>query len=331
MVKAGCRSAGRRVTSGARIDTRCGRRAALAALASYAAAAAGCTSAPVFPPAEQPLVGTVLIEQEVVVGSSGTNVNLAGTYFSIATLYIPPGAVPAGTRLLVRLLRDVHKELPGATPEDFWSYTVQILPATVTFATPATLTTPSILRAARVGGVLFAREDDTAWQRRGEPTASGDRSSLSVSIDGPHLWSLEGATVFEPIGTFVRTELWCGNATVRAPADTIEFSGGGDYLWMRNVVGATCTFAETGRVAIAALNGVAAFTPAGGPARSYYLDLSGNGFNLAFYEWPSPECGGQDSSSQSFRRPAAGADGGVPTSDGGCTTDAAPRTDAVAD
>ena len=278
------------------------------------------------------MVGVVLIEQEVVVGSSGSIVNLAGTYSNYATLSFPPGAVPAGTRLLVRLLRDVGKVLPGAAPEDVWGYTVQILPATVTFAAPATLTTPSILRAARVGGVLFAREDDTGWQRRGEPTVLGDdRSSLSAPIDGPHLWSLEGATVFEPTGTFVRTELWCSSTTLRAPADTIDFSGGGDYLWMRTVPGATCTFAEAGRVAIAALNGVATFTPAGEPARSYYLDLSGNGFNLTFFESPSPECGQQGGSSQSFRRPAAGADGGIPPGDAGCTTDAAPRTDAVAD
>jgi hypothetical protein len=314
-----------------RIDTRWRRRAALAALAACAAGTAGCVSAPVFPPAEQPLVGTVLIEQEVVVGSCGSDVNLAGTYSSIATLYIPPGAIPAGTRLLVRLLRDVRKELPGVAAEDFWGYTVQILPATVTFAAPATLTTPYPLRAARVGGVLFAREDDTSWQRRGEPTVSGDRSSLSLPIDGPHLWSLEGATVFEPTATFVRTALLCGNATLPAPADTIDFSGGGDYLWMRTVPGATCTFAEAGRVAIAALNGVTTFTPVGGPARSYYLDLSGNGFNLTFFESPSPECGQEGPSSQSFRRPSAGADAGIPPGDAGCTTDAAPRTDAVAD
>ena len=175
-----------------------GRVASLAALACVLAA---CNPAPAFPPAEQPLVGVVVIERELF--ESG-EVLLGVGRVPYGSLRVPPGAVPPGTRLLVRLLRDVAKTLPDSSIASTWfvggqTAAIQILPATVTFTAPASLTLEAFLPSGWEAQVLHADEGDRDWQIRGAAAVTADPIrprpggpyNVTAAIDAPHLWSFQ--------------------------------------------------------------------------------------------------------------------------------------------
>jgi hypothetical protein len=126
-------------------------------------------------------VGTVAFEREVTFTGEPVAVRI-----NTATLSIPKGAVPPGTPLLIRFLIKVGKTYPGAHPLDewrlydgmsiYWPAVLQILPATVTFAAPATLTVDDFPMTYTNGvpqvDVFRADEGDAGWQRRGAAPVS---------------------------------------------------------------------------------------------------------------------------------------------------------------
>jgi hypothetical protein len=151
---------------------------------------AACNPTPTFPPAEQPLVGQVVFEREVIVeGNVSVPLGQGELRFSLSV-----GAVPPGTRLLFRWLAGVTKTLPPPGADQVWesglgppAAAVQILPATVTFTTPGVFE-GIFVDPSRQAELLFADEADAAWQFRGVLT-SATGFILELPIAGPHLWS----------------------------------------------------------------------------------------------------------------------------------------------
>jgi hypothetical protein len=122
-----------------------------------------------FPPAEQPLPGVVLIEREVIAAPGAP---LEVSYWG-ASLRISADSVPPGTRVLVRLLRDVHQTLAGGSDGNLWTVSgqpaaLQILPGILTFAKPATFTVMGFPFLSSSAQVLSADEADAAWRAGGQ-------------------------------------------------------------------------------------------------------------------------------------------------------------------
>jgi hypothetical protein len=311
------------------------------------AAAIGCDPTPTFPPAEQPLPGVVVLEREMIAAAGvPIEVSFSGVTLSIpadasllgATLSIPADAVPPGTRVLVRYLRDVRKTLDGSTHARLWTLTgqpaaLQILPETLTFAKPATLSVFGYPLTQPPAEVLSANEADPAWQRRGAAPYSIPPAppGLVAIVDGPHLWSFFLDWTGQPAvqsGAFVQQQLSCANVPVDpTPVDNLTIGADRTYVWTRAARGGACGGVETGLVTLLDWTaGVAFFGPSGGGAkRKYGLQAKGDGFLLQGQFAEALDCAAYQVTLNWFVPAVTGADGGVPSkgaTDGACAIDA---------
>jgi len=308
-----------------------GGRLPLAALLALAAGATGCDPSPTFPAPTQPLVGRVVFEREVTMGTEPIELR---TY--AATLDIDPGTVPVGTKLLVRILDGVVKELTGETAGDVWSFdgvaggAVQILSDATTFARPILLTVEGFPVGEGLADVLHADEGAAAWTRVGKVTTPTPPSvfQFTAELTGPHLWSLAIPPVTAlaaPNGVYRLDRLICGTNDVGAtPDETLEIDRG-RYVWTRGPAGGACAVVERGLISIELSVASATFEPDVGDAYFFNIYVVDNDtFELKTIFARPFECAADVTTVLSFVPAASGADAGAPNpgSDGGCASDA---------
>jgi hypothetical protein len=323
-----------------------GRRAA-AALLALAAVAAGpaCEPSPRFPDPAQPLVGEVMVERTLTMGSEAIELKT-----NVATLHVDPGTVPVGTKLVWRIVDGIVKDLPGSSAGQQWSFyygqptSVQLIADVATFARPVVLTVSTSFDT-RNGDVdvLHADESAAAWTRVGKatraPTLSG--SWFTAELTEPHLWTLAVAPpppFNPPVGLFRLERLMCGTDVVAAtPNETLELDGF-RYVWTFDP-GSSCAVVDRGesRISIdAALTSLGFFPD--GAAGSYFfaiqqwqngrLDIEGPNFGTPPR---ARECAAGVSTVLSFVQTNGPVDAGASpdTSDGGCAPDAGGSGDAT--
>jgi hypothetical protein len=120
-----------------------------------------CDPSPAFEPPDPTLPGLIWDAFDVVARDDAP----AELIFDFDhKLTIPAGALPAGTRVKVRVLVSVTKVLPGGLGTS-WKYAVQLAPETLRLDAPALL----VGRLEPWAGVetIFAGATDAAWQRVG--------------------------------------------------------------------------------------------------------------------------------------------------------------------
>jgi hypothetical protein len=316
-----------------------GRLAAVALLA-LAAGAAGmaCDPTPSFPPPAQPLVGRVLFERELTMGTEPIDVT---TY--AATLHVAPGTVPVGTKLVVRIVDGVVKDLTDGG--DIWSHdglpaAVQLLSDAPTFARPIQLEVPNDrgpswnLQPAFCNGscavgpitvdVLHADEGATAWTRLGvavPDNLSSRPGAFTAEVTEPHLWTMAmppGPKLQAPSGLYRLDRLYCETYdVVTTPPETLEIDGD-RYVWTRGPSTDPCAPVERGTLGLDLPGAKAVFTPDVGDAYDFNIyPQSSFSFVLKGIRQTAAECAANTTTSLSFvRTKSPGA------SDGGCATDA---------
>jgi hypothetical protein len=165
----------------------------LAALSALAA----CDPSPDFGPPDPTLPGAIWEVFDLVARDDApTELTFD---FSAHSLTIPAGALPAGTRVTVRVLVSVIKPLPSGVGGT-WNYAVQILPETLRFTAPAVLATR--LKPWNGLHTLFALPTDASWQRVG-PAATSEPNDFygtvraKAALDRGGVWTF-GITYDEP-------------------------------------------------------------------------------------------------------------------------------------
>lgn len=162
---------------------------------------AACDPTPDYPPSDPPLPGLIAAEADLVARDDAP---LEYAVDDDVALSIPAGALPAGTRVKVRWLvgiGDNARPIVGARSIYPWSShfgysAIEILPESMVFTVPATLTVPRFTFGSERScvGLLFAHPTDTEWQLVGRGTilASGFQGGAAVtaSLGGGGVWSL---------------------------------------------------------------------------------------------------------------------------------------------
>jgi hypothetical protein len=307
-------------------------RLVAASLALAAGAGAACDPSPTFPAPAQPLVGTVVFERELTMGTTPVEIrNYA------ATIDVEPGTVPVGTKLVVRILDGVVKDLTAGTAGDVWSFdgqpaSVQLISDVPTFTRPILLTLPNFKARSGPADVLHADEGAAAWTRVGEASASSAPalSTFTAELTEPHLWTMAMAPLAQPpapSGPYLLDWLTCDAiGVVPTPAETLEIDGD-RYAWTHGAAGDACASVERGAVALDVAHDNAAFMPDGGEAYAFELQIvASNAFTLKAIEIRPRECPANAKTVLSFFRPIKvdPVDAGAPpeASDGGCASDA---------
>ena len=305
------------------------RPAPVAALLALAAGGA-CDPSPTFPAPAQPLVGRVVFERELTMGTEPIDLK---TY--PATLHVDPGTVPLGTRLLVRILDGVVKDPTGDTGGAVWTFdgrpngAVQLLTDVTTFERPILLTAQGFSPSTALPDVLHADESAATWTRVGKVTTPPPSDyQVGAALTGPHLWSIAippPATLAPPSGLYDLDRLFCGaNDLTATPKETLEIDGG-RYVWTRAPAGGGCDVVERGVVALDVQLAYANFVPDGGDSYTFELQIvASNAFALKANVPVARECPANTTTYLSFVRPIDAADASAPArgSDGGCAADA---------
>lgn len=166
-------------------------------LAALAVALAACDPTPDYPSSDPTLPGLIAAEADLVARDDAP---LEFAVDSRVALSIPVGALPAGTRVKVRWLvaiGDNARPIAGAKSVYPWSShfgysAIEILPASLIFAEPATLTVPNFMFSdGACLGLLFAHPTDTEWQLVGRRVVTNpDEAVVKASIAGGGVWSL---------------------------------------------------------------------------------------------------------------------------------------------
>jgi hypothetical protein len=310
-------------------------RLAVAAWLALAGGAA-CDPSPTFPAPTQPLVGTVAFEREVTMGTAPIEVKT-----DLATLHIDPGTVPVGTKIVVRIVDGIVKELTPATAGDIWSLNgqplaVQLVSEAKTFARPVLLSTFSFFGKSGLANVLHADEGAAAWTVVGQATTPPPPSIATVTAEltEPHLWTLampSPAQIQPPSGVFRLDQLTCGATNVvPTPMEILEIDTP-RYTWTRGPIGDACTPIERGQVVFQFDLGFATFAPDYGQSYYFNIQLAGpDAFGLQNGPARPLECPANSPTSLSFVRAVDPVDAGAPSdaSDGGCASDAGGSGDA---
>jgi hypothetical protein len=301
------------------------------------AAGAACNPTPSFPAPAQPLVGEVVFERELTMGTAPIDIQ---TY--VATLHVDPGTVPVGTKLVVRIVDGIVKELTPDTAGDVWTYNgqpaaVQLLADTGTFARPILLTVPSFTSGATApAAILHADEGAATWTRVGQTAAAPPDAlpGFSAELTEPHLWSFalpSAPGVGLPQGLFGLDYAKCGTSDLLPlPTETLEIEGT-LYTWTRGPSGGACTVIERGLISMNLKPAQVTFTPDVGAPYSFNFQFEAqNAFELdATLPYPL-DCPAGATTALSFLKPLSL----IPTSatpggnDGGCATDAGGSGDA---
>jgi hypothetical protein len=293
-------------------------RLAVAALLALAAGAAGgaCDPTPTFPAPAQPLVGTVVFERELTMGTDPVEIkNYA------ATIDIAPGTVPVGTKLVVRILDGVVKDLtpffggphfiPPIWTIDGQPASVQLISDVPTFARPIILTVQSFWTPDETVDVLHADESATAWTRVGTATLpKPPPSAFTAALTEPHLWTMAMPLPGEPAlpapapdGPYLLNWLTCdANGVVPTPAETLEIDGD-RYAWTHGAAGDACASVERGAIVLDVEHDHAAFMPDEGDAYAFELQIvASNAFSLKAIEVRPRECPAEARSTAAHHR-----------------------------
>jgi hypothetical protein len=314
-------------------------RLAVAAPLALAEGAAGgaCDPTPTFPAPTQPLVGRVVFERELTMGTEPIELR---TY--AATLNVEPGTVPVGTKLLVRILDGVVKELTGEGPSDVWSFgqpggAVQIVSDVTTFARPILLTVLQGYPVSGLADLLHADEAAPAWTRVGKVTTPTPPSAqFTAELTGPHLWSIAIPPVAQlspPNGLYRVDKLICGSNdkdVAVTPNETLQIDQG-RYVWTREPAGGGCAVVERGLIWIELSIASATFEPDVGDGYFFNIYVGDNdSFELKTILARKRECPAEIATTLAFVPASDGADAGAPpeASDGGCAADAGGGSDA---
>jgi hypothetical protein len=314
-----------------------GRLAAAASLA-LAAGAAGlaCSPSPAFPTPAQPLVGEVLFERELTMGTAPVDIRTIQ-----ATFHVDAGTVPVGTKLVVRILDGIVKEL--TVTGDVWSVdgqpaAVQVLSDAPTFARPIQLTIGSFAGRSGQVDVLHADEGAAAWTQVGQAsqTPPPSLSMFTAELTEPHLWTFlmpPAPKAVAPFGLYRLAQLTCsGHDLTSTTMETLDI-GVGRYAWTHGPAGDACSPVERGQIVFQLDMGFASFAPDSDyfHPNTFNIHLLDNDtFELqGTFDRPL-ECPANIPTSLAFVRAVEPVDAGAPpeASDGGCASDGGGSGDA---
>jgi len=295
---------------------------AVAALLVAMGAFGGCDPTPDFPPSVQPLIGTVMVERTVIVGTSGADADL-----QLVRVRLPGGAVAPGTELTMRLLADVAKTIPDATATTQSTLVLQILPPTA-FSTDAlaVFVLRDVYPGTAYGQLLHAAVADPAWETRA-------RTTIQVSLAPPVevqepltegglwmlAWQFGPPPAPDPIGPYVRRLLMCDGAMVVAAPMQVMTLDRGMYTWARATAASptVCASVETGSYTLNRQTERVLFKPDDGTsAYGYDAYVNDGGFELKAPSANGIDCPVDAIVVMEFTAPNA-VDGGVPD---GCPT-----------
>jgi hypothetical protein len=154
-----------------------------------------CEPTPTYPVPEQPIVGEILEEQSALVTANGQPIVLRAY---AASLSIPTGAYPAGTRVTLRLVNSLP--MPADTSSSYFGYPQSECPVQAVQVLPAQPSPAQPLQLVLFGGVqslsytiFHAREGELTWTNTGLVLLNTS-AGMSVAISEPGLWTAGNAS-----------------------------------------------------------------------------------------------------------------------------------------
>jgi hypothetical protein len=167
----------------------------LAAAWALALSLFACEPTPVYPTPEQPVVGEIYSETSTIATGTKQQLNISySNYSRPIPVVIPSGAYPAGTRVTIRLVSDLHlhadtdlvlsRLLAGS---DSYFNALQLLPAKQAPAVPLHVDLTGT-RYPWAFSLLHAREDAAIWTDMGNLNASATTLSFDITESG--LWTI---------------------------------------------------------------------------------------------------------------------------------------------
>jgi hypothetical protein len=223
----------------------------------------GCSPTPQYPPAAQPVIGTIYDEETLTIAGGEQAIELfevSPAREHTVRISIPQGAYPEGTQVTIRMAADFEYPSPGQLavfilannyfPQEIHDLAVQVLPADVVPATPLAV---EVKGTGEPWGfdILHALESEQTWDivQSGIFAAFGpdepDNPILRFNITSPGLWTVALPSIPQLQGRLERKELSCGSSKVENPAPATLILEGSSYVWTRqNQAG--CTVTTTG-------------------------------------------------------------------------------------
>ena len=236
--------------------------------------ASGCDTA--FSPA-QPVVGSIVYEWQAPVPSAGVHVQLLGL-----DIDVPPGAVPDGTTLTMRLVGGVTKaNPPGWTLSPFTAQALQILPESVVFARPLVYKTLGAFAVivpgfagAPVEHLFTGQASDASWTWSADADSldPGGGGTITFALDRPGLWIKGNVSTQLRTGSYHLTGLSCSSGATATPAG-VYLVVAGDAYTLTSALAPPCR--DDGTLAM----GVGSYTLTTGP-RALGFDAQAEGTRL---------------------------------------------------